>query len=345
MSTKAVEKEIERFLSSDTPEVICINGKWGVGKTYAWNQYLIKYRQKIALKRYSYVSLFGINSLDELKYSIFENSIRSELIGSEPDLASLQENAAATADRFTRKSLWFLQQLPLAKNYVGGLGPVWFGTVRKHIICIDDIERRGKGLTVRDVLGLISNLKEHKHCKVALVLNDDALGEDEAQKAEFDLYLEKVADRFLKFEPTPEESVKIAFPVADEITNLLSSNCIVLGVSNIRVIKKLEQFIRQAKPLFVGLHERAFFQMLQSILLLGWATYEPKFAPSLDFLKNKRGSNYFGLQREELTDQESAWNALLDVYGFNKADEMDLLLLDGIRNGFFNEEKLKELAE
>jgi hypothetical protein len=36
MSATLVEKEIERFLASPEPEVLCLRGKWGVGKTYSW---------------------------------------------------------------------------------------------------------------------------------------------------------------------------------------------------------------------------------------------------------------------------------------------------------------------
>jgi hypothetical protein len=67
VSIALIESEIQRFLSAAEPEVLCISGHWGVGKTFAWNRFLsdAKAKQKIALKRYSYVSLFGVNSLDE----------------------------------------------------------------------------------------------------------------------------------------------------------------------------------------------------------------------------------------------------------------------------------------
>src|SRR5689334_10262907 len=132
MSTKVVESEIRRFLSSEEPEVLCISGRWGVGKTFAWNRYLkeAQLQKTIALKRYSYVSLFGVNSLEELRYSIFENTINSADIGIEPSLETLRSNTAAAAERLGRKSLWFLQQLPIVKTYVGGLGPVWFLAVK-----------------------------------------------------------------------------------------------------------------------------------------------------------------------------------------------------------------------
>jgi hypothetical protein len=44
-------------------------------KTYTWQTELDRARaaQALELKRYSYVSLFGLNSLEGLKLSIFEN--------------------------------------------------------------------------------------------------------------------------------------------------------------------------------------------------------------------------------------------------------------------------------
>ena len=77
MSAKLVKEEITKFLNRQDPEVLCIRGKWGVGKTYTWSKQLEAAQQAKAIKlpRYSYVSLFGINSLDELKFAIFENVV------------------------------------------------------------------------------------------------------------------------------------------------------------------------------------------------------------------------------------------------------------------------------
>ena len=77
MSIELLEKEIRRFLASADAEVLCISGKWGVGKTFAWNKYLQEADRDgaIGLKRYSYVSLFGRNSLDDVRSAIFENTV------------------------------------------------------------------------------------------------------------------------------------------------------------------------------------------------------------------------------------------------------------------------------
>jgi hypothetical protein len=347
MSTELIEQEIRRFLSSDEPEVVCLSGHWGVGKTYAWNKYLrdASGEGKIALKRYSYVSLFGVNSLDDFKYSVFESTVQcSEIagMGAEPTLDTLRTNIAAATERIGRKTTWFLQQLPWVRNHIGGLGPTWFLLVKNTLICVDDIERRGKGLSVRDVLGLITHLTERKKCKVILILNDEDFQENET---DFQTYHEKVIDVSLKFAPTPEECARIALSSSTVASKLLGDSCVTLGISNIRIIKKIERRVRRIEPLLKGLEEQVLTQAVKSLALLGWSNYEPKKAPSLDYLRKRGETRFTRMDKQtEVSDQEAAWNALLDAYGFDAMDEFDLALLDGVHDGFFDEVRIRECA-
>jgi hypothetical protein len=76
MSIELVKAEIAKFLKGADPTVLCLRGKWGVGKTHAWNEQLevAQSQGQLGMKTYAYVSLFGLNSLDSLKFAIFENS-------------------------------------------------------------------------------------------------------------------------------------------------------------------------------------------------------------------------------------------------------------------------------
>jgi len=47
-STSAVQDEIKRFLISADPEVLCIVGEWGVGKTYNWQTCIDRLRREKA---------------------------------------------------------------------------------------------------------------------------------------------------------------------------------------------------------------------------------------------------------------------------------------------------------
>jgi hypothetical protein len=202
MSTKLVREEITRCLARPDAEVLCIRGKWGVGKTYAWAKQLeaAQQRKTVKLARYSYVSLFGINSLDELKFSIFENVITLSEGVKKADLVTL--DAFVSKIGSWRKLTRIAQSVPIVKNFFGAdaTALVSFMTIRDQVICIDDLERRGQKLDVGDVLGLVSYLRGQRNCKIIVILNDERLEGDAKQV--FDKNLEKVVDVSLVYEPT-----------------------------------------------------------------------------------------------------------------------------------------------
>src|SRR5689334_11207407 len=144
MSLNLVKDEISRFLRRRDAEVICIRGKWGVGKTYTWSKQLalLHSKKEIALPRYSYVSLFGVNSLDELKFSIFENIITLSEGLKKADLQTLDAYISKIGS--WRKLARLARSVPIVKSWIGSdaTSLVSFLTVREQIICIDDLERR-----------------------------------------------------------------------------------------------------------------------------------------------------------------------------------------------------------
>lgn len=116
-----MREEIAKFLNQLDAEVLCMRGKWGAGKTYTWAHELKEARKSAIVKvtRYSYVSLFGINSLDELKFSIFENIVT---LGDGVPKADLH-----TLDAFINSKLgsWrgltrIAQTLPVVRSVLGG---------------------------------------------------------------------------------------------------------------------------------------------------------------------------------------------------------------------------------
>jgi Cdc6-like AAA superfamily ATPase len=196
-----LREEIFRFLETDTPEVLCIRGKWGVGKTYTWETLLKEAQQssKVKLQSYSYVSLFGLDNLDRFKSSVFESVIPVASAGSDPNIETLGTNIKAVAK--LAASAW--------KPGLGALADhAAFLAVKQYIVCIDDLERKGEKLRIIDVLGLTSLLRERRKCKVVLILNDEELSEGDHEA--FEKYSEKVIDSSLVFEPTSEEACKIA---------------------------------------------------------------------------------------------------------------------------------------
>jgi len=337
-----VKREISRFLASGEAEVLCIRGKWGVGKTYSWKQYLKEafMTDKIALSRYSYVSLFGVNSLDELRYAIFENTVPKESITLDANLDTLK-SILQSAEGWGRKGAWLVNLVPGLRSYFGGAAPAFFLTIRSQLICIDDLERKGAKLSVGDILGLISFLKDQRRCKIALLLNDGALAEGD--RAEFDKYLEKVVDISIEFAPSPLDSAEIAIPGDADLE--LRRSLLFLGISNIRVIKKIERLTRILEEALADFDPGVLKAVIKSVTLLGWVTFSREDAPTKEFLLHKRRDSVFGLKQNlELNDNEIRWNEILDKFGFDYVDELDLLLLDGIEKGFFDEIKIRHQA-
>src|SRR5690348_13788658 len=179
MNAKQLSLELSRFLRTEDPEVLCISGKWGVGKTYTWNHYLknAKENRRIKLKRYAYVSLFGLKTLNDFKYALYEATKPVGDIGEElqwddfnPENTSNLDlkNIRDKFERPVRRIFSFLTNIPLLQNYIGISDSILFYTVRNQLICIDDLERAGSGLDVLDVFGLVSFLKEERKCRVVL---------------------------------------------------------------------------------------------------------------------------------------------------------------------------------
>ena len=122
-----------------------------------------------------------------------------------------------------------------------------------------------------------------------------------------------------------------------------------MGISNIRVIKKIERLVRHVYPLLKDLDDKVFRQAVQTLSLFGWAYYssiEGDGSTLLDFAVKKHSKYLWGsADQSKMTDSEKQWNRTLEVYGFTKADDLDLILLDGIKVGFFDEDRLVHEAK
>jgi hypothetical protein len=328
-----LKMEINRFLQSDKAEVLCIRGKWGVGKTYTWEMFLSEaHAAKRLRQKYSYVSLFGLDTLDKFKTTIFENTVPIDSIGSEPSLKTLDTNIKEVGAHLLKA---------LKPSLAAAADHVSFLAVRDLIICIDDLERKGEKLRVVDVLGLASLLKERRNCKVVLILNEEEL--ETKDQETFAKYSEKVIDSSLVFAPTPNDSAEIAIKGSTPHMRRLAECGIKLGIANIRILKRLERLVSMVEPTLRDYDARLLEQAVTTLALFGWAVYG-KQDELLDFILTKRDRSRFGINND-IGDVEKRFDDLLETYGFSYADEFDKMLLEGIRSGFFDLPELKTIAD
>lgn len=342
MSQKRALEQVERFLASADPEVLSISGRWGVGKTFLWDETLKAKRASTPIRRYAYVSVFGLRSLDALKTAIVQSTVPLDGKELEPTVDSFLEHVSSFSgwqrlgEQTARKGMNLFSKGASALPYVGKLAdllaPGAALLIRDQIICIDDIERAGQGLDVADVLGLVSSLRERRRCKVVLLLNEDGLGD---QGAKYRAYLEKVVDQAVKFEPTAKESADAAVEASDVLGRRLARQTVRLGIGNIRVIRRIRRFLRQIEPELTGLHDGVTEQVVQSIALVGWCVFEPTLAPDLECVR--RHDQFGGLFSEEKRSKEELEvEQLLQGYGFGSFDDLDELILAGLKAGAFD---------
>lgn len=297
----------------------------------------------MALDKYSYVSLFGRNSLDDLRVAIVENTVDARAPGEKPDLKSFK-SILSTLEGLTGRASKIASYVPAFKDYVGSANKALFLILRDQLICFDDLERTASGLEMMSILGLASTLKEEKSCKVVLLLNQEQLSEENGES--FKTQLEKVVDVLIKFEPTPAESAEIAIDKGTKFHGWLAENTKNLGVANIRVIKKTEFFCRRIAEILANYDERLLERAIYVIALVAFAKFQPDRAPRLEFIKGYNAfADFVGRHNRAEEDAFSKDRAILTAYGFRSLDEFDLPIVEGIERGFFDPDAVRQQAD
>ena len=189
---KRLQERLEHNIKHENiGTTIAITGSWGVGKTYFWNKLLEDIRGNdsdnvLSKRKYAYISLFGIESLSDLKTQIYSNIENHHLSIEVPKwLKSLPSIFKDT--RITQ--LGINAPVKLIDNLL-------FNQVKDAIICFDDFERMSNKLDIKDVMGLANQLKLEKNCQLILILDESkAEGENKSKYAE---YKEKLIDEEIK---------------------------------------------------------------------------------------------------------------------------------------------------
>ncbi len=156
-----------------TDYAIMINGEWGSGKTYFWEN---KVKNKIETmelngKQYKtiYMSLYGISNLEEISKKLFMETTQlmnksvKKFVDSRVGM-TIPEYAKTG---FDMANLFGVSQWNDKIDYNKLLN------VDDKVLCFDDLERAN--VDVIDVLGYINNFVEHDHIKTIIICNEKEL--------------------------------------------------------------------------------------------------------------------------------------------------------------------------
>ena len=168
-----VESILDYIRADYTDYAIMINGEWGSGKTYFWNN---KIRNKIETMQVNdkklttiYMSLYGISNLEEISKKIF---IETTQLMDKNLKKYMNSNGQTAIPEYAKTGLDMANFFGVTQNGDKIDYANFFSTDDK-VLCFDDLERAN--VDVIDILGYINNFVEHDHIKTIIICNEKEL--------------------------------------------------------------------------------------------------------------------------------------------------------------------------
>lgn len=214
----SVQSEVEKLntkllklFQQEDEFVVSLNGEWGVGKTHFWNDFV---EANLKKQTVAYVSLFGKESIKEILTSI---------------MIQISKHAKLAED--VHEVFGSTKVLGIEISSMFSIGKA--RSFKDIVVCFDDFERSSKKLDDKDILGLISELKEQKKCKVVMIYN-----QEEVESPVFSTYKDKIVDYELHYKPTAAESYNHIKHKLEVFKQYPLEYFERKGITNIRVMKR-----------------------------------------------------------------------------------------------------------
>lgn len=336
MSYNNLPEFISQFLKSPDPMVVELTGAWGVGKTFGWQRELSKATQRQTEEArwtgYSYVSLFGLNSLQDARLGVFQNTIPLSAV-----ISPMQGSIKSTQKWYARWRglIKYTDKVPGVKDYLSLVAGIVGDFQSDMLVCFDDLERHGKGLGLEEILGLASSLRDQRNCSVVIIHNTGSL--DENDRAVYEKHREKVVDTSFSLRPSAKECADIAFGTGNVADQEVKEHCVKLGIDNIRAIKKIRNYIRMFNEHTNALEPQLVAEIKKSCVVLAWCKLGAGTAnvPTIDYVTSELGNKIFmGNVPEDISKEEKAWLSYLEEYGYQFTSEIDLAISESILQGY-----------
>lgn len=311
--------------------VIAIKGNWGVGKTFFWNKFK---EENLKEKPYAYVSLFGKDSISDIKKDvIIQISVKDK------HLSTVSEKIKDIKTTFGFKE--DDSNFGLSGSVISAAMSLFQKKEFKDVvICIDDFERKSSKLDIKDILGYLSQLKEQFGCQIVLILNEDKISNDDGTYRD---YKEKIVDFEYTYNPSVEEAYKI---IENELLNFkieFKEYCNKVNLNNIRIMKKIVRVLNRLNEnidfeQFTQLTNKTFLDKLFSILAINYK-YSlnirelSKYAQSRRF-DDEQSKEQIDIKKEEILSYVVYENILYHT------DNIDTLILEFCNKSILNYQEL-----
>jgi hypothetical protein len=296
---------------------IAITGPWGVGKTFFWKTFLEKQlsderiykKDNLFNRKYAYVSLFGLESLSDLKTQIY-SSVESY-------------HSTVEVPKWIKGLPSIFKDTKISQFGISApvklFDSLMFAQIKDAIICFDDFERMSKKLDIKDVMGLVNQLKLEKNCQIILILDEDKAVDGNKQK--YAEYKEKLIDETIiinSVEPLIRAN-SIEIGIDEPLVELMIEFAETLEIHNFRffqkVLKLYQQFRKELpEEVAYSTKEIILIRILQGYLIQDFRQLEYGWKDCQYFTEQKR---------ENWSDRKNqTYDSVQKVsYSFNREDE------------------------
>ena len=260
---------------SDIYKCVLIKGEWGIGKTYFLRK---KY---LCDKKHIYISLFGLNSIEEVKIEIYSKLDR---------VLNFITNGV---NRIRGSSI----NLPFGSISI----PYFENDIEKaiekkckkekFIIVIDDLERKSSNIKMEAILGIIESISNINNSLIIVVANENKIIEEE--KSIYLSFSEKVIQKiynvhrysYTALDKILKNSIH-AIDIDKELKEIISSATLKIFnsdyVNNLRTLEKglnfVKVLIKHINFSELGLTNKQIFELITISLAIVIEDVEKKYS-------------------------------------------------------------------
>ena len=279
VSRKEVKRRLKELLDRKEPICIVMKGEWGVGKTHLLKEF---FNNELKKEKCAYISLFGKYSLEDIKSDL---TLQLSKFG-----------------KFTNDLSKVLKNIKPVSPHLGSIGSLLsLLTSTKEfkdvIVCFDEFERLSPNLEIKEVLGLISYLKENLNCRIILILDEEKIiskqkennNQNTNKDNDFEIevynqYKEKLVDYEIVLNPSVEENLEIMINtkpnISESFKEAIEEFAHSLNIKNIRILRRLVNtfedfsFIENISEIKDGIGYRIKLDFYKKLILLSYIAYK-----------------------------------------------------------------------
>lgn len=236
---------------SYTYKCILVDGTWGIGKSY-----MVRKALEDKKDRTCFVSLFGMDNVQQIYHEIlFQLLLRSADGGK---MIRWLKDATKVFGNFSYGAKNINTVLESRFSELDALVALSQKFETKHVVVIDDLERYKESLKLREIFGVIENLKQCHDIYVIAVANLNEL----ENKKEFDKYNEKVIDRIFQI---TEYSSQIKWSNLNVEPSFAVRFFQKHKTANLRTIQKAQSFFTDVSSYCDGIKDERFRDEIRQI--------------------------------------------------------------------------------